>query len=270
MSILRSFLNWLKLDETKAIDNLDDPATTLTHRKIIQEKPFLRRLYVEWYDSIIKGFGGTLEGKTVVELGSGGGFFKELAPSLITSDVLDLPGVDRSFSALDMPFEAESLDGICMVDVLHHIPDVRRFLSEASRCLKPGGRVVMIEPANTIWSRFVYKNFHHEAFDPRAGWVLEDSGPLSSANGAIPWIVFKRDRKLFEREYPDLDIVEYKSHSPIRYLFSGGVSMRQLVPGSCYSVIKGAEYLLWPFNSLLGMFCTVIVRKRDSEKDGIL
>src|SRR5690242_11509894 len=60
---------------TRGID-LDDPKTTTLRREIIRSKPFLRRIYNEWYrwiaDQIPTGAGG------VLELGSGAGFFDEL------------------------------------------------------------------------------------------------------------------------------------------------------------------------------------------------
>jgi len=82
-----------------------------------------------------------------------------------------------------------------MFDVLHHIPHPREFFKEALRCLKVGGQIGMIEPANTLWGRFIYKNFHHEGFDTKAGWKLSAGGPLSNGNGAIPWIIFRETEK---------------------------------------------------------------------------
>jgi hypothetical protein len=85
----------------------------------------------------------------------------------------------------------------------------------------------MIEPGNTVWRRFVYQNFHHETFDPKVGWVFESKGPLSTANGAIPWIVFHRDRAMFLEQYPDFKIIKTQFHTPFRYLLSGGFTLRQ-------------------------------------------
>ena len=42
---------------------------------------------------------GYLPDKSILELGSGGGFLKEMYPAIITSDVLQLPSVDKVFSA---------------------------------------------------------------------------------------------------------------------------------------------------------------------------
>ena len=58
-----------------------------------------------------------------MELGSGGGFLKDIEPSVICSDVLDLPTNDLTFSALDMPFADGELSALFMIDTFHHIPD---------------------------------------------------------------------------------------------------------------------------------------------------
>ena len=189
--------DFLRLPDTKNIQDLDAPETTLLHRKIIQSKPFLKKLYLDFYSFFLNEV-PDLSQKKCVELGSGGGFLKEIYPTVTTSDILELEDVDLCFSGLEMPFESASIDAFFMIDVFHHVPDSEKFLQELSRCLKPGGKIVMIEPANTLWGRFIYQNFHHEPFEPAAGWKLDGTGPLSCANGALPYIVFKRDRQRFE------------------------------------------------------------------------
>ena len=255
-------IEWLKLPQTKCIKDLDDPAVTLLHAEIVKRKPFLRRLYIDFY----KQFGKAVsepEKKVLVELGSGGGFIKEVIGNVITSDILELPNVDKVFSASDMPFEEKSIDAFFMFDVLHHLTDSRAFFKEAIRCLKVSGKIAMIEPANTLWSRFIYRNFHHELFDTQAKWGLDKAGPLSQGNGAIPWIIFSRDRKIFEAQFPSLKIVGMRNHTPLRYLLSGGLTLRQLVPSFTYSLIKAIGYTLSPINNWLGMFQTIELEKVD-------
>jgi SAM-dependent methyltransferase len=253
-------IGWLKLPETRQIEDLDDPVTTLLHAEIIQRKQFLKKLYVDFYKEFRKAI-PHIERKVVVELGSGGGFIKEIISNAITSDVLELPNVDKVFSATDMPFEEASVDAFLMFDVLHHIHDPRAFFKEALRCLKAAAKIVMIEPANTLSSRFIYKNFHHESFDTQAKWSLEEAGPLSAGNGAMPWIIFSRDRDMFEDEFPSLHIVKMRNHTPLRYLFSGGLALRQLAPSFTYPAIKAIEYVLSPLNDWLGMFQTIELEK---------
>jgi len=251
----------LRQPETRNIKALDDPATTLLHAKIIQKKPFLKKLYIDFYRQFERAM-PDFEKKVLVELGSGGGFIKEVIPNVITSDILELPNVDKVFPVSGMPFEKKNVDAFFMIDVLHHVTDPRAFFTEALRCLKTGGKIIMIEPANTLWSRFIYKNFHHELFDTQAQWEPKEQGPLSHGNGALPWMIFSRDREIFEEEFPKLRIVSMRNHTPIRYLLSGGLTLRQLVPSFSYSAVKSVEYLLSPLDNLLGMFQTIELQKR--------
>ncbi|MCK4753138.1 MAG: class I SAM-dependent methyltransferase [Planctomycetes bacterium] len=253
---------WLKLPETRGVENLDDPSTTLLHTEIIQKKPFLKKLYIDFYKQFERAMPSP-ENKVLVELGSGGGFIKEVIGNVITSDILELPNVDKVFSAFEMPFADGSVDAFFMVDVLHHITDAKAFFTEALRCLKVSGKIVMIEPANTLLGRFIYGNFHHELFDPEAGWNLEDIGPLSHGNGALPWIIFRRDRKMFENEFPSLKIIGMHNHTPLRYLLSGGLRLRQLMPSCSYPLIKTIEWILYPINGLVGMFQTIELEKLE-------
>ncbi len=265
-----ALLKWFKLPETQKISNIDDVSATELHSEIIHKKEFLKKIYSENYTSFIKSIGDDFENKKIVELGSGGGFIKDLIPNCITSDVIELPNIDMYFSGLDMPFDNDSIDAFVMIDVLHHIPDSAAFFTEAVRCLKPSGKIIMIEPANTLWGGFIYRNFHHEPFDAKGRWGFESTGPMSSANGAIPWILFKRDKIEFIEKFPSLQINKIKHHTPFRYLISGGVSMRQLLPSFTYPVILGFEFLLSPLNRYIGMFMTIELEKGkvlNSEKN---
>jgi SAM-dependent methyltransferase len=251
----------LDLKHTEKFD-IDDPRRTLQHRDIILSKPFLKKLYEEWY-AIFKIQAGQVPAGILVELGSGGGFLKEILPGVITSDVLDIPDiVDKIFYAQDMPFGNESVSAIFMTDVFHHIPDSAAFLREANRVLVKGGRIVMSEPANTLWGRFIYKNFHHEPFNPEGDWFIPQSGPMSGSNQALPYIVFERDREKFEKEFPHLKILEIKYHTPMRYLLSGGVSKKQMVPDFTFSILKSLEKFSLIISKHFAMFETIIIEKQ--------
>ena len=218
--------------------SVDDPLTTLYRRKIIQNKSFLRLIYLEWYE-LIKA--KLPEGDQVLELGSGAGFLQEILPNIITSEIFETPGISLIADACQLPFSDSALDAIVMTDVLHHIPNVDRFFSEAERCIRPGGKIIMIEPWRSAWSEWVYKNLHPEPFEIESGWKIPASGPLSGANGALPWIVFERDRLLFESKYPNWLIKNINPIMPFSYLLSGGVSMRSLLPGFMYRPVRGLE-----------------------------
>ncbi len=257
----RYFASWAKLPETREIKSLDNPQTTLLHRDIIKNKPFLKRIYIDFYNRFKETAKDLPPDALIVELGSGGGFIKDLMPNVITSDILALEGVDRRFLALNMPFKDGTVDAFFMIDVLHHAGDAAVFFKEINRCLKPGGKILMIEPANTLWSRFIHRNFHHEPFDTEGSWAVGRGGALSGANAALAWIIFYRDRHKFDREFPALKITGLENHTPLRYLVSGGLSFRQLLPSFTYNAVKGVEGLLGPLNGRLGMFLTARIEK---------
>jgi SAM-dependent methyltransferase len=245
---------------TRGLD-LDDPRVTQLRARIIREKGFLRKLYLEWYSLLLAAVPGG-PGR-IVELGSGAGFLKDCLPEAITSEVLSLPGVDVRLDARDLPFAQGGLKAILMVDVFHHIPDVPTFLSEAQRCLRPGGVLAMIEPWVTPWSRLVYARLHHEPFDPHApNWRLPDAGPLTGANSALPWIVFERDKHYFTRRYRRLSLSCVKPGFPFTYLLSGGISLRSLAPGRCYGLCRGLERACGPLERGLACFAFIVVSRR--------
>ena len=71
-----------------------------------------------------------------------------------------------------------------------------------------------------------------------------------------------RDREVFEREFADLKIVRIRNHTPLRYLLSGGLTLRQLVPSFSYRLVTVVEWLLSPLSGWLGMFQTIQLEKR--------
>jgi SAM-dependent methyltransferase len=256
----RSILQKLSLPLTRGLD-IDDPATTNLRRDIIRSKPFLRRLYLEWYEILASPFD---TGDRVLELGSGAGFLKERLPDAITSDLLPIEGVERVENAMQLSFGDEWLDGIVMINVLHHLPDVGRFLSEAERTLKPGGRIVMVEPWNNRWSNFIYRHLHHEPFEPMSStWGFEGAGPLSDANGALPWIVFQRDRSLLGERFPKLSLQSIRPIMPLAYLLSGGVSYGSFAPAWAYRTIRRMERLFGEQRN--GMFAAISLTKTAAQ-----
>ena len=248
------------LQQNQNLD-VDDPNTTVFRKKVIQQKPFLQNIYLEWYSQIKNVFAST-DGP-LLELGSGPGFMGDVVDNLISSEVFFIPGVNLVLDGQHLPFKNGSLGGIAMTDVFHHIPSVKKFLAEAGRCIKPGGILTMIEPWNSPWSRFIFSNFHPEPFISDAKtWEFETSGPLSGANQALPWIVFERDREDFLKDFPDWQIQSIKPGMPLRYLLSGGISRGNLVPYFSYPFWEKLENRLSPWMNNLAMFAQITLYHR--------
>ena len=251
--------SWLAHPLTRNVD-IDDPRAAELRHRIIRTKPFLRRIYQEWYEQMAAALpsGQGL----VLELGSGAGFFRDYLPGVITSEIIHQHGVDVVLDALALPVASGVLRGIVMLDVLHHLAQPRRFFAEAARCVRPGGAIVMIEPWVTRWSKIVYGKLHHEPFRPEVSeWEFPSTGPLSGANGALPWILFERDRAQFTREFPTWEIQMIEIGVPFRYLVSGGVSMRTLAPAWSFGLWRGLERALRPWMRNLGMFALIVLKR---------
>jgi SAM-dependent methyltransferase len=250
---------WLAYPLTQGLE-IDDPRTTQLRRRIIREKRFLRQIYQEWYAAIATALP---EGdKPVLELGSGAGFLSDFIPDLITSELFHCPEISAVLDGQMLPFADNTLRAVVMTNVLHHLPQARRFFTEATRCVQTGGVIVMVEPWLTPWSRLVYTRLHHEPFQPEvAGWEFPTSGPLSGANGALPWILFERDRARFGQEFPRLHIQSICLMMPFRYLVSGGVSLRCLVPAWTFGLWRALERVLQPWMSIWAMFARIVLVK---------
>jgi SAM-dependent methyltransferase len=239
---------------------LDDPRLYGLRRQVLQSKPFLRRLYGDWYTLLLKTM--PAGPGAVLELGSGAGFLREVLPGVQTSDILGAPGVDVLMDGVQLAVRGGALRGVAMVDVLHHLPDCRRFFREAARCVRPGGAIVAIEPWVTAWSRFIYGRFHHEPFRPEAlEWEFPATGPLSSANQALPWIIAQRDRKRFEAEFPAWRVELVQPIMPFRYLASGGIGLRNLAPAWSYPLVAALERMVQPLGRFLAMFALIVIRR---------
>jgi len=260
MAVLDLPKAWLAHPLTRGLD-LDDPRLNDQRRRIIAQKPFLRRIYQEWYTAIVEAL--PPGDAPVLEIGSGAGFLVDFIPGLITSEVVTSPGMRIVLDGTLLPFGPDVLRAVVMTNVLHHLTQPRRFFAEAGRCVRPGGAIVMIEPWVSQWSRFVYGRLHHEPFNPEAlAWEIPPTGPLSGANGALPWILFVRDRRQFEREFPAWGVESIRLGMPFRYLVSGGISMRTLMPSLTFRAWRRVELQLEPWMAKWAMFAQITLRRR--------
>jgi SAM-dependent methyltransferase len=241
--------------------DIDDPQTTVLRRSLIKDNGFLLRTYESWYQKLLTQIPET--GQSILELGSGGGFLNEVKPNIISSEVFFCPHIQIILDGQSLPFGKGKLSGIVLTNVLHHVPNVRMFFAEAARCVRPRGIVAMIEPWITPWSKWVYQHLHHEPFDPTTtNWEFPATGPLSAANGALPWLIFKRDRAIFENDFPEWQIEDIQPIMPFCYLVSGGVSMRQLMPTWSFPIWHGIEKMLDPWMDSLAMFSYIKLQRK--------
>lgn len=241
--------------------DLDSPCARRDAWLALRRKGFLRRLHADWYDLISQGL-GSVPGP-VLELGAGLASAQFDFPRRLRTDVQVQPGLDCCADAQALPVRPGSLGGIILVNTLHHIPDVRKFFHQASQALRPGGRIVMIEPWITPFSQLVYTYLHHEPCRPKAKtWAFTSSGPLSGANEALAWMIFHRDQAIFRRDFSELDPVVLQPIMPVRYLLSGGLRPVSFLPGWAYPTVAWIEGRFAACNRFLAMFALIVVEKK--------
>jgi SAM-dependent methyltransferase len=227
-----------------------------------RRRPLLRRLYREWFDLIASRLAG-VDGPTI-ELGSGFAPLKERLPELVTTDVEVTPWAERVVDAHELPFADGSIANIVAVDVLHHLADPARFLDEVRRTLRPGGRLVAVEPYTSPVSTLAYRFFHHERTDTSVDPFGLDPALAAGAmegNQALPALLFFRHADELRARWPELELVERLRFSFVLYPLSGGFSHRRFVPAALYRPLRALEAALAPAAPLLASRCLVVLER---------
>ena len=261
---LRTMLIWLKEPQLKGLTpgSLEFFAV---QKKLILSRPLIKRCYDDWYGRLLADAGSAPSSGTILELGSGGSYLKNIDPAIVTSDVV--PNVaDRVIDGRTLPFEDESVRALLLTHVFHHIPDIHAFFKEAQRTLIPGGVISMIEVAHTPFARLFFKHFHHEPYDdtPRE-WSFAQRDPMMDCNQALTWMIFVRDCSRFGDLYPGLVIEKLEFLPWLTYFASGGVTARYLIPKFMNRVLINAERLLQPLEPLLALHWHICVRKQPKR-----
>jgi SAM-dependent methyltransferase len=146
----------------------------------------------------------------------------------------------------------------------HHFPHPDRFFGELERVLQPGGGVILLEPYFGPFASLLFKRlFTSEGYDKKfPSWETPVAGPMNGANQALSYIVFNRDRREFERRFPSLKIVhEEPCRNYLKYLLSGGLNFRQLVPYWASPLIRALQWALSPLDRWLALHHVVVLRK---------
>jgi SAM-dependent methyltransferase len=203
-----------------------------------------------------------------LEIGGGSGVFKAFAPGTVTTDVLPGPWLDLVADAQRLPFADASFANLVMFDVLHHIESPSHFFTEAARILRPGGRLVMVEPAITPVSWPFYRFIHDEAVDLAAD-PLSAREPSAgrdpfTANQAIPTLLMGRHRARLAAAFPALKLRRCDWLSLFAYPLSGGFKPWSAIPRALVAPVLWLEDLLAPLVGRLAGFRMMIVFDRTS------
>ena len=235
------------------------------HKNLWDNKPILRSVYLDYYKRIVK----QCNHGNALEVGGGSGNFKGFySNKVISTDIVYSPWIDLAADAQLLPFKSDYFSNIVGIDVLHHIEFPNKFLSESERVLKPGGRIILLEPAITWLSWFFYKFFHSEPLDlnsdPFLATQKKDSkrSPFD-ANQAIPTILFVKNLELMEQFFPSLKIVKIEHLSFVVYPLSGGFRKWSLIPEFMINLMLKLEGLIPSFIAKFIGFRLLIVLEKN-------
>ena len=247
-----------------------DRAATLRNRARLGANKNLLFWYRELYRDQFKDVPNPAA-LSILEIGSGTSPLKQFLLNVVTSDVLDLDYLDLVFDCHEIDkldaIEDNSLDVITLTNVLHHLKSPIAFLNRAASKLKSGGKVIATEPFFSLLSTVIFKYLHHEPVDfripePDLGDV---QGPLSSANIALPWLIFFRRPEWLQRLNDHFDLTRFftRPFSAVSYMVTGGISHRMPVPGFLYRMLFRVDLALSRrFPSFCAAFFTVTLTRR--------
>lgn len=248
---------------TLDVESFDRP---LLHRRMIEEKPVLKAHMAQWYLDILHSLNGLKkcpEG-IILELGSGAGFIEDFIPNILKTDAIKNPLCHEIQDACRLSYSNESVRCIILIGVFHHLSNPRGFLNEANRVLAKGGKIIMIEPSNTFPQKLLCSILdHYEYFDTKqVSWEKNESLLMKEANLALTWIVFFRDRNVFEKEFPNLSIEKVRYHSLLLMLLSGGMTYKSMIPNFMIPMVKGIDRFLAPMMHIIGTSMTIEIEKK--------
>jgi hypothetical protein len=248
----------------------EDRATTLCNRGRLGTNRNLLFWYRELYRDQFKDVPDPSR-LSILEVGSGTSPLKQFLSNVVTSDVLDLDYLDLVFDCHEIDkldaIKDNSLDVITLTNVLHHLKSPIVFLNAAAAKLKSRGKIIATEPFFSALSSLIFKYLHHEAVDCHISEpaLKKVSGPLASANQALPWLIFFRRRDWLQRLKENFDIasLSLRPFSALSYMVTGGISYKLPIPHFLYRAFFPVDLALSrQFPQFCAAFFTVTLTRR--------
>jgi SAM-dependent methyltransferase len=208
-------------------------------------KPSLN-LYLEYVFNRLRRILQETSHESILEIGAGVGISQKYLSdfTLTSTDLLplNLPNIIGYVNAEKLPFEKGIFDFAFGIDVVHHLVNPTKVLSELMRVTKPDATIVFVEPFVSFFSYPVYKIFHHEP----VSWKLDyDKNGSDLSNNA-----FDSNQKLSESYFCSKDFkenfakiidVKIEYFSILSFFATGGLSKPLPIPDFVIQLILFIE-----------------------------
>ena len=235
------------------------------HSQKLMSKPMLREVFKHFHDQFRNLDHQFLNASGLeVELGAGIAPIRDAYPSVLATDIIKAPHLDKALNAEAMELEDASVRVFYAQNCFHHFSQPRLFFNELERTLVPGGGVILLEPYYGVFASFLYKRlFKTEGFDKTyPSWETPETGPMHGANQALSYLVFMRDRAEFEQKHPSLKFVHQRLDDHyLKYIFSGGLNFKQICPDKLSPVLALLQTCLRPLNRWLALHHVIVLQK---------
>lgn len=223
-----------------------------------EKKPRLRKEYGRLYKKMKE----RMAPGPSLEIGSGMGNIKMWIPEITTSERDLSEDVDRQETAYRLNYRAGELGNIVAMDVWHHLEFPARALGEWRRCLRPGGRVILMEPAMGLLGQIIYGLVHHEP----VGWRVRFGGAEDWSDEKEAYFACQSSghRHFLKKENPDILAgwkLETEEIAAVAYMTTGGFSKPELGPEWVASAIRGLEPALEQLPRLFATRLLVILER---------
>ncbi len=242
------------------------------HGLILNQKPQFTSVVVDMQSRLLTVCEQWSSGlNSVLEVGSGVVPLKRVFPQALAADIEIGEDIDCVLDAHHLPFPNASFDVVVCQNAFHHFKDPLRALKELTRILKIGGILLIVDPLTSRFASLIYPHlFDFEGYDPASqsfNYLPVEGGHIP--NQALSHVVFVANKCEVMKTLPGVEFIHSERLTTgLRYLLSGGLNFKPLVPSIILNLCKSLERQEFAQSllKLLAIHWLVVLRKEKAQE----